>query len=367
MHRSLHDHESSSYSDFNGIVHPEEEQTEFVSHPPSDDHEHSPNESIDAQPFRMVTSTPKVRPNRIMRSQSLCVYSDDEKTSPLQSMSMGARTPPQQQQGHEERMRDMEAQVAYYKTKLAQQNSQLRLYEDQIVGLEDVAGKYAALQSGMHKLREENSHVAADLKKAKDALVLAQGEKRDMERLLEGERRKLQAAVDEAKYKEDQLKESERLVTETEISFSQQLHNAEAQIEAMSQSVSDLDRTRMHAQTELSDLRQQLQREIDRLQAAHQHDMLALKDECTQREAALAQRIKDLELAQRDPVLATGFELTRAAPVQASILDELMQADVHEELKKKIKTIESDNAQLRLYIDGLLIRIIERYPQILEK
>lgn len=354
MYRGMPD----SYPEFSGgITHHEEEQTEFVSLP-TEDPQYSPNESIDAFRPMTTTSTPKLRTNRITRTQSLCLY-DDEK-----SIHASPST-------DESRVRDLEAQIAHLKSKLSQQDAQLKQYDEHISGLEEVGMKYSALQSTVHKLREENNHYAAQVKKAEAAITNLQSEKMDVERMLEAERRKLAATLEDMKLKDELLRESEHRVTEVEMSFSAQLQQAEAQLEVMSQSVTDLDRTRLNAQSELVDIKQQLSKEIERLEEAHRRDVLALKEQCAQREAALALRIKDLELAQRDPVLATGFELTRDPPTpQNSILEELMQAipsNVQEDLRERVKSIENDNAQLRLYIDSLLMRIIERYPQILEK
>lgn len=360
LHMAPPEYMQESKMDGDYFAHEEAEATEYDTGPSGSDPLMSPNESaMDFVP--RMSSTPRYRPPTFRghpRSNSICL--------PMDSAS---------HQSLDERLHQAEQQLVQFRLRenhllmtIESQAGQMREDDQRITELIHKAQERDRLQSQCQKLQDQNLQFAEREKEHRARQEALETEKKQLFRFLQVEQKKMEEVTKENEKMEQLLRDSELRVDEKERSFSSQLRDAHAQLEALP----DL------LERQVFEEKRQVQSELSILEARHRQELEnvrgELQRECETRGTIVAemqQRIADLELMVRDPVVGEGIEITRSAPSgHTSILEEIYEveipANVQQQLAAKVQAIEAENARLRQYMGKLLARVIEQNPQLLE-
>lgn len=337
-------------------------EEEYISGP-SDSQPRSPIDTLTELPRYPLSSTPKPFRNRMTRSQSVCITEEPS--------SISTRLLEERIFDLEEQLKEMKSSNSRLSSDNAGREEALRHYEDQITSLEKVDREHRQLLLTHSRLRDDHGDLADKVAQLESAMTSLKQENDQLHRALEMERKTCASLASESDAKDQLIRESEMKTQELEMSFSTQLEHARAQLQAADISVTEvMSEEKQKTENRISHIQSKAQEEIQHMRRQHQHELQRLEEQHASTVSTLKMHIADLSMASKrtDPVVVEGIGLVHAAPQRSSILSEIMEAlPGRDELSQKVEAIESENRSLKGYIDTLLCRIIEKYPQILEK
>ncbi|CAF4822010.1 unnamed protein product [Pieris macdunnoughi] len=277
-------------------------------------------------------------------------------------------------------------------------SDQVQLLQQQVTSLADTQStsdeRYArakadnaVLQARVHMLDEQireiecrcEERIAEEQKRCRDAIARVE---RDRDAQLSALNDRLSAAEAEASDLKQEVGRlrgvAETLRANAEISSrsAREAQDAASELAAQMSSARDAERREKEAAEATRALLAAAQQELRALKAAPPPPPDPRVDELKQELTLLRTQNKSLTEAQEElqaQILTRGVEEGRSlldgvsGPLVAtnSLAHELSQMSDHE-LQKALKEQQDVNVQLRDYIDGILLSIVENYPQLLE-
>ncbi|XP_047504572.1 rab11 family-interacting protein 4 isoform X2 [Pieris napi] len=277
-------------------------------------------------------------------------------------------------------------------------NYKVQLLQQQVTSLADTQStsdeRYArakadnaVLQARVHMLDEQireiecrcEERIAEEQKRCRDAIARVE---RDRDAQLSALNDRLSAAEAEASDLKQEVGRlrgvAETLRANAEISSrtAREAQDAASELAAQMSSARDAERREREAAEATRALLAAAQQELRALKAAPPPPPDPRVDELQQELTLLRTQNKSLTEAQEElqaQILTRGVEEGRSlldgvsGPLVAtnSLAHELSQMSDHE-LQKALKEQQDVNVQLRDYIDGILLSIVENYPQLLE-
>ncbi|XP_022113495.1 rab11 family-interacting protein 4 isoform X2 [Pieris rapae] len=277
-------------------------------------------------------------------------------------------------------------------------NYKVQLLQQQVTSLADTQStsdeRYArakadnaVLQARVHMLDEQireiecrcEERIAEEQKRCRDAIARIE---RDRDAQLSALNDRLSAAEAEASDLKQEVGRlrgvAETLRANAEISSrtAREAQDAASELAAQMSSARDAERREREAAESTRALLAAAQQELRALKAAPPPPPDPRVDELQQELTLLRTQNKSLTEAQEElqaQILTRGVEEGRSlldgvsGPLVAtnSLAHELSQMSDHE-LQKALKEQQDVNVQLRDYIDGILLSIVENYPQLLE-
>lgn len=243
----------------------------------------------------------------------------------------------------EEHIRDIELQTEERKTDDERRfkESMARLEREKSQELEKYVGQILALQKELFEAKEE-------VKRHQQTIDTLQSNKLDLESTIQDKEAEIESLNEEiAKLKDVIRKQSEE--SHANSTLIEALNHEVATIR-QSSDLTKLEHHRMAHESEVNNINVELEKQVRSLKEEN-HSLKESNEELT------AQLLNNH--------LIEGKSLLKEGEAISSLANEISDLNI-EQLKTTLKEQQDVNAKLRAYIDGILLNIVENYPQLLE-